>query len=155
MGGSEREVLFMEKSTWVVVANSAYAKIYKMEKNRSLVELQVLEHPESRLHDSDLTSSRPGKASERKGAVTRHSMEPTSSPQHLEFEVFARQLGHHLDAERMKGSFGQLYLMASPSFLGLLRKEMDNHTVALVAGEVNKDATGMSQEEIRAHLFRN
>ncbi len=143
----------MEKAIWIITANSAYAKIYRLEKNRSLVELQVLEHPESRLHDSELVSSRPGKASERKGAVTRHSMEPASSPQHLEFEIFARELGRYLDAERKKGSFSQLYLMAGPSFLGMLRREMDTHTAALVVGEVNKDATEMDHEQIKGHLF--
>jgi protein required for attachment to host cells len=141
----------MKKEIWVLVANSSFARIYKVEKNHTLVELEVFEHPESRLHEMDLTSGKPGRVFDRFGGG-RHAMEQQTSPKMNEFMIFAKQLSSHLDTARNKGTFGKLYIAASPLFLGLLRQEISSLTAELIAGEVPKDMTHVTKEEIVENL---
>jgi len=83
----------MKKETWVVVANSSLARIFKLEKNQILIETEILEHPQSRLHNQDLVDGKPGRTYDSIGPG-RHAMEPTSSPKHNEFNAFAKHLCH-------------------------------------------------------------
>lgn len=142
----------MKKDTWILVANSSFARIYKVEKNHTLVELEVLEHPESRMHELDLTSGKPGRAFDSVG-MGRHAMEQETSPKMNEFIFFAKQLSIRLDTARKEGSFGKLYIAASPLFLGLLRQHISSQTAQLIAGEVPKDMTHVAKEEIVENLL--
>lgn len=142
-----------KNSTWVVVANSSRAKIYKLEKIKELKELQRLEHPESRLHARDLVTSPQGRAFESMG-MHRHAMEPTTSPQKLEFMTFARSLCEHLEAARLHGDFDSLYLAASPSFLGLLRQYMSTQVAESVKKEIDKDMTNMPPKQLGEYLAK-
>ncbi|MBA2367428.1 MAG: host attachment protein [Candidatus Protochlamydia sp.] len=135
---------------WLVVANSSLARIYKIEKMKSLVEVELLEHPESRLHNRDLNSDKPGRGFESVGHA-RHSLEPHSSPQQLEFNQFAKELSVYLENARNNGEFESLYIAASPTLLGLLRQCLDSNTAKLVKGEVDKDMTHMNPDEIMKH----
>lgn len=141
----------MKKDSWILVANSSVAYIYKIEKKHALVEVGVLEHTESRLHNRDLASDKPGRDFESVG-VTRHSLEPKHSPKHNEFQIFAREIAHYLESARNKGEFDKLYVAANPTFLGLLRNELDASTAKLISGEVDKDMTHMKTDEIVAHF---
>jgi protein required for attachment to host cells len=141
----------MKKEIWVLVANSSNAKIYKVERNQNFIELEVLEHQESRQKDSDLVSSKPGRQFDSLG-MGRHAYQQKTSPKLQEYETFARQISNHLDEAREKGKFGKLYLAANPSFLGILRSFMSGHTQALIAGEIDKDLTQIKPQEIREHL---
>lgn len=141
----------MTKDTWLIVANSSLARIFKVEKKQALVEVEVLEHPESRLKVSDLVSDRPGRDFESFGAA-RHALEPTTNPKQQEFANFAKDIALYLDKARLEGQFNRLYVAASPSFLGLLRQHIPNSTLELVGGEVDKDMTHMKPTEIVSHL---
>ena len=141
----------MKKETWVVVANSAEARIYKVEKNHLGGDCTALEHPESRLHDRDLASSAPGRAFDSIGSG-RHSMEPPTSPKEVEFSIFAKTLSNHVETARADGRLGRFYLVASPSFLGLLRQTLHPLTLKILVGEVSKDLIQLKPEEIREYL---
>ena len=141
----------MKKGTWLVVANSSFAKIFKLEKKESLIEVESFEHPESRLRDSDLVSDKPGRGFESVGQA-RHAMESQSSPKHQEFINFAKQLAHYLESARNKGEYERLYIAASPVLLGLLRQALHPATTKLLRGEVDKDMTHMNPNEILTHL---
>jgi protein required for attachment to host cells len=141
----------MKKETWLLVANSSLARIFKIENRNSLVELKVLEHPESRLHNRDLVSDKDGRGFESMGP-TRHAIEPPTSPKHQEFETFAKELANYLEEARVKGEFDRLYLAASPTFLGLLRQTLIPSTAKLLDGELNKDVTHLKPQEIMSHL---
>lgn len=141
----------MKKDTWLIVANSSLARIFKVQKKQSLVEVEVLEHPESRLHERDITSDRPGRDFNSTNP-RRHALEPQTSPKQQEFMNFARDLASYLDKARMDGQFERLYLAANPSFLGLLRQNLPAYTSQLINGEVDKDLTHMKPTEIMNYL---
>ncbi|WP_075883832.1 host attachment protein [Candidatus Protochlamydia sp. W-9] len=142
----------MKKPTsWLLIANSSLAKIYKIETIRSLAIVETFEHPESRLHNRDLVSDKPGRDFE-SFDQTRHSLEPHTTPKQNEFNIFAKHLASYLDTARNEGKFEKLYISAPPSLLGLLRQFLHTSTAKLVCGEVNKDMTHMTPDEIMTHL---
>lgn len=139
------------KATWVVIANKAEANIYKVEKNSIGPLVCKLEHPESRLLDHDLVTSGPGKSYESVGKG-RHAVEPRVSPKKQEFSHFAKDLAHAIDAARARGEIERFYLVANPSFLGLVRQELGKQTLELLAGEVAKDLIHARTDEIRDYF---
>jgi protein required for attachment to host cells len=141
----------MKKETWVIVANSSYAKIYKAENNTTLIEIQEFEHPESRLDNKDLVSSKPGRTNDSVG-FRRSSMEFPTSPKHHEFELFAKQISQYLDQAQETGQVGRLYISASPIFLGILRQALSHLINDLIAGQVDRDMTHLKPADIRNHL---
>lgn len=141
----------MKKETWLLVANSSLARIYKIEKQQHLTELKVFEHPESRLHNLDLVSDKPGRDIQ-VGGTRRHALEQKTSPKKQEFQVFARELTDYVDEAHKQGILDTLYLAASPSILGLLRQSFHPNTAKLIKGEVDKDMTTFKSHEILGHL---
>lgn len=141
----------MKKDAWVIVANSSIARIFKLEKRHELKELKVFEHPESRLHNLDLVSDKPGRDFESSG-IGRHALEPKTLPKKLEFAVFAKLLADYLETARNQGEFDTLYIAANPSLLGLLRQSLHPNTSKIIKGEVDKDMTQMKPNEIPAHF---
>lgn len=137
----------MKKDTWLVVANSCSAKIYKVGHKQTLVEIEILEHPESRLHNRDLVSDKPGRDFESMGN-TRHAVEPRVWPQQQEVINFAKLLADHLEKAFNNGNFEKMYVAANPTMLGLLRGSVHSNIAKHIAGEVDKDMTHMKPDEI-------
>ncbi len=126
---------------WVVVADSAKARIFSRNKKFSpLEELETLVHPESRLHRQDLVSDRPGQVQESRTPGESVNEEPTD-PKVVEAQVFAREIAHRLRESRLSGNYSSLVLVADPRFLGLLRKCMDEDTRRTIDQEVPKNVT--------------
>lgn len=139
----------MKNETWLLVANSSTAKLFKIEKQKNLTELKAFEHPESRLHNIDLVSDRPGRDFESSG-TRRHALEQKTSPKKQEFQIFVKELADFL--EESQGKFEALYLSASPTILGLLRQSLHPNTLKLVKGETDKDLIGFKAHELPSHL---
>jgi protein required for attachment to host cells len=138
-------------TTWIIVANSSHATIYRMTKFPKMEQISNFEHPESRLHDIDLVTSRPGRGFESMGTA-RHAYQQMTDPKQMEIEIFAKSLSEHLDKAHMKGDFSRLYIVASPTFLGLLRKHLDIKTQQCVVAEIAKDMTEHRVADIEQQL---
>lgn len=145
------EVLMREHPRWVLVANASSARIFQLENMHKLVELKAFVHPESRLHEQDLSESSPGRDFASTGN-RRHAMEPKTSHKDHECTLFAKSLSDHLDSARMKNDFSQLFVIASPSFLGILRQVMSPATLNMVTKEINKDLVHLSTGDILEHI---
>lgn len=141
--------------TWVVVANSSCVRIFQLGPAHILTEVETLIHPASRLKDSDLVSSGLGRSFESSPVAhhARHAMEPPTSPKEVEFQSFARILCEFLQNAYRKGGYKQFYLVANPSFLGLVRQYLPNSLHALIKKEVSKDMTHMKPNEIMEHIL--
>lgn len=140
--------VILKEQSWVVVANSSNARILKIISPTVLEEIITLEHPESRLYNRDLSSDKPGRDFESTRSGTRHSLEPQHTPKEVEFIVFAKEIAHFLTDAKNRNAFSHLYLVASPSMLGLLRKEFNDSVSKSLVKEVSKDLTHSSDEEI-------
>jgi protein required for attachment to host cells len=139
----------MKKETWVVVANSTQARIFKLN-NLELIEIDAMIHPASRMHERDLIADRPGTAYA--GVASgRYGLEQ-QSPKKNEAIIFSKQLIDRLDNARSTGQVERLFLAATPSFLGLLRQGMNQLTTNLIAAEVDKDITDLKPDEIISYF---
>ncbi len=138
-------------AAWVVVADTCRARIFEVEDAFSpLVEIQTLNHPESRLHNSDLVSDRPGRG--RKSGHRSHDVGHLSEAKHDEAIRFASEVCATLESGRSKGHFNKLHVIAAPSFLGLLRKQQPLPLQKMVATEISKNLTCQDVQTIRSNL---
>lgn len=138
-------------TTWIVVANSSHAKIFRLVKFPKIEELTSMDHPESRLHNQDLEGRKPGRCFQ-SGGTTRHAYQSVTEPKEVEIEKFAKSLSDYICTAHEKREFSRLYLMASPSFLGLLRQRINSATQKSIVAEVSKDMTECTHAEIEKHL---
>lgn len=140
----------MKKETWVVVASSAHARIFRLE-GLKLVEVETLIQPDARMAEKDLVSDKKGNVGD---YYTGHSS--SYSPPHTAKDMahinFAKKVASHLDQARMSGALSKLYIAAGPAFLGFLRSEMNSQTQHLIAAEIDKDITHLKPEEIKNHF---
>lgn len=141
----------MKKNSWILVANSSHAIIFSVEKNTQLHEVHVFDHPESRLHEQDLISSKPGRNFDSVGGG-RHAYQAPTSAKTIEYNAFAKDISVYLDKAREENKFAKLYIGANPSFLGILRQVLSPQTLELIVQEIDRDLTHMKAEEIREHL---
>ena len=127
------------KSTWIVVAESARARIFTLSGiGVKLQEVTDLSHPESRLHDRELTSGLPGRTFDSQGQG-RHAMEPATDPKDREAQAFAAEIARHIERGRHQGNFDALVLIAPPKFLGRLRAELTKPARDTLVGELDKN----------------
>jgi protein required for attachment to host cells len=139
---------------WVLVADASRARVFAAE-NRVAGELEEVTdhlHPESRLHNRDLVSDRPGRAADR-STEARSSVEEEGAPKDHEAANFARELAGMLAEAAGKGRFEHLVLCAPPTFMGELRDKLDGWVRQRVSLEVTKDLTRAHRgADVRTHL---
>ncbi len=140
----------MTGKIWVVAADSSRARLFETSNSRKpLVEFETLTHPESRLHEGDLSEDGPGMVYESHGEG-RHLTE--NHRKKHEIEIFAREVSQKLQQGRTSSRFDKLYLVAPPAFLGQLRDTLDAATRKLIQAEVGKNLVLSSPDDIRDHL---
>jgi len=138
--------------TWVLAADSSRARVYAADKpNSPLNEVESFEHPEGRMHEQELTSDLPGRAFD-SGGMGRHAMGQSVAPKQQEALNFAKSLVDCLENSHRKGDFAQLYVVAPPAFLGLLREHYSPTLSTAVKQEVSKNVSMMAAQEVRTHL---
>ena len=141
---------------WVVTANASRARIWTAEKPAApLRPVREMDAPEARMHERELTTDLPGRAFDSKGQG-RHVMEQEVGPKQAAARRFAKDLAQTLAAEARRQAFDKLYLIAAPSFLGLLREELREEARAALNGaevvEVDKDYTALEAAGLRERL---
>ncbi|ANJ66332.1 hypothetical protein A9404_02110 [Halothiobacillus diazotrophicus] len=153
----------------MIVADAARARIFRIERqpeiDRSvvqkpmhpgmrevLVELEEFWHPVARQHASEFASDAPGFSSVA-GMQSKFGMDEKTSPKEQEEIRFAHQLNQVLLAH--VGNYDELYLVAPPHFLGLLRDQLDEQVQQKVTQQIDKDLSRLDKEEIQAHLLKS
>ena len=140
--------------TMVVVADSARARIFTVESLQSpLNEIEVMAHPEGRLHDRDITSDLPGKGSGADSSGGHAYGSKVDAKQH-ELNVFSKQVATYLDDARKANKLTRLLIVAAPTFLGESRSHLSTETNEKVVFELNKNLTKSSAEDISKYLPR-
>ncbi|EXJ15198.1 host attachment protein [Imhoffiella purpurea] len=136
--------------TWILVADNSRARIFAAEKAAgSIQEISTLTFPEGRLHEGDLISDKGGRSHSPSGA---NAINADGAHKQDNAERFAGLICDDLEAARNQGRFSKLYILASPSLLGLLRKHQSAPLKQMIAGEFDKNLTTQAPEAIRKHL---
>ena len=139
------------KSTLILVADSAHARIFTVESASSpLEEIEVLVHTECRLHDREITSDLPGKIKD-EGHVG-HAFEQPTDPKKHQAEIFVRDITKYLEELYDTNKFEQLLIIAEPSVLGLLHHQLPQKIREAVCFELDKNITTHDIKDIRKHL---
>lgn len=138
---------------WIIVADTQTARIFAAtSRSEALSEVKDLINPHARQHDQDLVTDKPGKAFGRSGGAS-HSMDSMSDPKEHEAHKFAREVAAELKDAHTSGEFDQLYLIATPHFLGLLRAELNNGLRQQLKGELNKEITHRDEATIKGYFL--
>ncbi|MBA1149399.1 host attachment protein [Ectothiorhodospiraceae bacterium WFHF3C12] len=142
----------MEK-IWILVADETRARFFQADSPRGgLTELEVLVHPEDRLHERELSTAKAGRAAGGQGQGA-HGLEGDRSRHEVELGHFVREIAQHLEKGMQSGSFDRLTLCAGPKLLGLIREALPKAVREHVHQEVHKDLARMKQpRDIRVHL---
>lgn len=115
------------------------------------VRMRTAETEQDRLGATSATKS----AHNTGGAAPNKTYEPHQTPVEHETEAFARSVSTFLLQGHHEGRFQNLSLIASPQFLGVLRRLLDPKLKSVVGLEINKDYTHCTpvqlQEQIRKH----
>ena len=144
----------MSKTTWILVANSSYARILVNDgPKKGLKLVKELEHPESREKRSNLVTDRPGQ-NVGGGAAGRGAFVSQTDPSKHEAENFALELAKELEHGRVTNSYDRLILVVSSPFLGHLNNRLGSHVQALVSDTIEKDYTKEPEKALAKHLER-
>ena len=136
-------------STWIIVADSARARIFSMDDVRSpLQEITDMLHPASRLREQNIGTDKPGRTFD-----SRHAKEGDVNIKKQEAINFSKEIAAYLDLECNKHQFEKLVLIAPPEFLGLLRKDLSNPTKQRITREIGKDLTQRDATHIRQEVM--
>jgi len=140
--------------TWVLVANSARARIFAWTDFQGpLTELEDRANPEGRLKDSELSNDRPGVTYSSKGHQSGHRMQAATVGD-AAVDAFARSLVEALKTGLDDQACERLVIVAPPEFLGQLRSHMDRRLERAVAASLDNDLSRDPADAILSRLPR-
>jgi protein required for attachment to host cells len=147
-------------TTWLLVADSAQAKIFRAKLGeRSLELVHAVASPDARKQSKEIASDRQGRRMDaptpgRGGGAPfqKSSMDWPTDPQRHAQQSFASDVAEWLDAAAKAGRFDRLVIAAGPRALGDLRAAFSSHVGERVSREVDKDLTELDQRELEARL---
>ncbi|STY28540.1 Protein required for attachment to host cells [Legionella wadsworthii] len=144
----------IEHHTWIVTTDSNTCRIYKSTtKPYQLTFVKELLHPESKLKDTELTSSAPGRfnsASNVRGAYTQQT-----DPKEIEIDHFAREIAEELNSGRNHHDYDQLIIVAPPHMNGLLLQHMDKNVNHLITQNIKNDVMHLTEQKLSNFLQEN
>jgi protein required for attachment to host cells len=85
-------------------------------------------------------------------STNRSAYQAETEPKQVEAIKFATEIAQKLYTASNNGEFKQLYLIADPSFLGLLRQHINPQIQKHVIAEIAKELTSSKKEVIEQHL---
>jgi protein required for attachment to host cells len=146
-------------ANWIVSANAGRARFYAQETAMApLKEIDDLVNTAARLRTSATESDLLGQRSNSKGRANTASpsqssgYEPHQSPVEHQTELFARSIADYLLKRHQESRYRHLILVASPEFLGVLRKLLDPKLVSVVGSEINKDYSHATADQLLRHI---
>ncbi|CAN5121938.1 hypothetical protein BH09PSE6_BH09PSE6_07870 [soil metagenome] len=138
--------------TWTLVADSARARLFETRGQSELDEIEILTNPAARAHDADLVTDGPGRMAGGRGTGHGSSTEARDDASGHETERFAKQIAEHLRVSLAQNRYAQLRVVASPEFLGRLRRSFDSTVTNAVSDTVAHDYTRLSGADLSSRL---
>ncbi len=146
-------MLGINKDTWIIVANGSECKIFSANNHGKAIKLlKGFYSADSHLQAAYLGVDKPGRVHE-SGSATRHAIEPKTDLHDKEKTKFSDLIANYLNKEIKTEKFKHLILIASPEFLGEIRKKLSKNTISIIAKEINKDLTHLKEEEILQYIL--
>jgi protein required for attachment to host cells len=153
----------MTHDVWILVCDASRARLFRdAPRGKKLVQIQELEHPESRERVRDLMADANGRkpvgpvparsVQGQGGAYGRPGAEPDSDPKDVEAQKFARELAHVLEKGLQQHEYERLIIVAPPRFLGTLRDVVSSQVEKHIESTIGKDLTNLDFQELANRL---
>ena len=127
-------------NTWIVVADSAHAKIYVNHgRGRGVDESPIKEFIGDNQPTRDINSDQPGRTFDSAGGGARHANEPRTDAHRHAQQLLAHEIASFLDDAANRDTYAQLVLVAPPRALGDLRASLSAKVQAKLVGDLNKN----------------
>lgn len=147
-------------NTWIVSANAGRARFYSQTADFApLEEMEDMVNEAIRQRTAEaIDSDRVGATAATKsthgtgGQLPNKTYQPAQTVEQHQAELFARDIAAYLQRGHDQGKFDRLCLVASPKFLGALRKLLGPELAAKVKLELDKDYTGYASGELLDQL---
>jgi protein required for attachment to host cells len=143
-----------KKSTWILVAGRARARLFELAQHddeSELIEIKDFVNPEGRGSEREQVTERRASTHESVGA-TRHAIEPHTSLRDKSANRFAQELGESLEHGRIAHRYDRIVLVALPHFLGTLHAKLNRQVCESIVAEIPHDLTTKEPAEIRSYL---
>ena len=149
MVGTPHRGITMEKKTWLIIADATVVSIYALYKAKILQhatesDLELVakyNHAEGRMHERDFTADEQGHfQSGTFVGVTNHK--------DVAMQQFAHDVAHKVEQGRQENLFHELILVAPPTFMGYLNKNLSTDAKRLVTKEIEKEYTNITPKEM-------
>lgn len=141
----------MSHPLWIVVANGASARVFERSGPQApLIDLHHWEHPQTRMHASELSFDHPGPGHSGRGGLT-----PRIEQRHKARQQLAHELSQWLQARLAKQNQGQVALFATNPFLGELMSELPEALHTHVCASHATDLTHVPFQALDEHLRRD
>lgn len=144
----------LETVDWILVADRCRAcLLHVMPENiGGITTLAAYLHTEGRLQSHERDSDTPGRIQLRGEA--RSTFEPHEDRQHVEARRFANELAESLQHERNRGHYDRLFVVAPPSFLGVLREAWPKSVRDTIVHEEAAELMNLPEPERLLRLTR-
>lgn len=136
---------------WILVADTAAARLFARENSGSLMRVEAFYHNASRQHEGDLRTGGKGEVEDSAGHG-RHQADPQTRTSEKHADFFAKEVSEKLKAGLNEEAFDALILVAEPQFLGRLRDHLDSPLLQRVTATIDKDWTNQNDAEIQKNL---
>lgn len=147
MAGADRHRM------WFVVADEGRALLLEQaEPGAALEKVAELEDELAHARGQDLRNDAKGRFYGKGERFMAHTTEPHTDPKRKEAQKFARQVADYLEQAQNQRRFDRLFLVAAPTFLGLLRAELAPNVRKAVAGELDHDLAHLNLPELTQRL---
>ena len=144
----------MKRTTWVVVADEAIARILERPRNGAdLVPVEELTDPAAHAKESELHRGPHGRRAGGGGSNPQATVSAGDSERHRRAHLFAARIAQRLAEGHRTKRFDELHLLAAPRLLGCLRGELDANVAAAVVGTLDKDVMKESNAKLTRRVF--
>lgn len=138
---------------WVVNCNTTICRIYEYDKPDHFILVKKIDHPETRLKNSDLTSDRPGHY--QTGSSARGAYSPDTDPKTIKIVEFLKEVAKELDKGRNDRAYHHLIIVASSQTSGILNQQLNKHVNNLISNHIHKDMIHLTDQEFLRFIKEN
>ena len=142
------------QTTWILAADASRARIFEFGGGDSaLREIVDFQHPEGRAQERELVSDARGR---RHGGNARqgNTSQPAKDAAQHEMEKFSRNVCAYLDDAQQHHRFDELCVIAPPTLLGVIRRQLSKETQQRVLSEIPRDVAWLDARQLEDYLTR-
>jgi protein required for attachment to host cells len=140
------------KTTWILVADGATAKVFEHKgPGKGLTVVDDLMFEQEPLKAGDIMADRQGRSFSSVGHG-RSAMEYTSDPVAVRERRFVENVAAELERRHQHHAFERLIIVAAPAALGDLRPKLSKGVRDTIIAELPKDLTNLPTPQLEAHF---